>query len=318
MEEETDGVFDDAIDSGDALSSSESKGISCIPPESSVAVTSDVEGLVPPSEDCSDLASSIYIVKAVDPVQGSDNNFSPTDAMALTERNTECDATDHVSTKAVNPDLQPSSDEFQYFTSAADGLAPSSDMLAHVDNGEASPIADLALTVGGNDCQAFFNSSEAVETGSDVGDLGTGEPLATTANNESQVDDGKEDFGDFGTAEPLATKLNLESHNDDDDFGGTATGQSGTENINPPVDEDDDDFGDFDEAPMAMSNERTDIFFESGRDPILERLYVSFPKLFASPANNEESSIDYDAGHDFPIALFIKSDFVSIESCLVC
>jgi hypothetical protein len=182
---------------------------------------------------------------------------------------------------------------------------------------EPVPILSASETQAEND--VLISSSTVVELQRyDFGEFGTADPLAPTATVESQVGDGDDEFGDFGAAEPIHTTSNLESLIDDDDFGdfdGTATAQSGTENVDPQVD--DDDFGDFDEAPIAESKELTENTFEFAKDPVLDRLYASFPKLFA-PTSNEESSSDFDAGSDLPVPLFTESGFVSIESCLVC
>lgn len=178
------------------------------------------------------------------------------------------------------------------------------------------PVSALSISQTQPKNDALVSSpAVSVLQNDDFGDSGNDEPRAMTGSVVLLVNN---DDDDIGAAEPLTAISNLKSHVDDDDFGdfdGAATAEFDPENVESV--KDDDDFGDFDEAPIAASNYRTDNPFDAVRDPLLERLYFAFPKLFP-PTNNGETSIVHGSGLDLPLPLFTESDSVSIQSCLVC
>jgi hypothetical protein len=155
-----------------------------------------------------------------------------------------------------------------------------------------------ALSVDNDDDFGNFNAAPATS------DEAAGVKLADDFGDE------EDDFGDFDAA-PVTS---ADTANDDDfgDFDAAAkeTGRNG-------VDEDEDDFGDFDEAPTISSSPAEPTSVPTSEDPVLQKLRLVFPTLFARYGSGGDESSQENKSDDCSDTSSLANDVVTVRSVLV-
>lgn len=193
-------------------------------------------------------------------------------------------------------------DDFGDFDSANPAVKGVADAKAAVfeaeviANGDEDDFGDFGDAVPPVEEAASTKAAAAPEDDDDdFGDFGDASPPIGEIANAATADE--EDFGDFGGAQIVP--LHPED-DDDNDFGDFDGGDFGAEAPSASLNVDEDDFGNFDKAPTESSAAaQLTVFPDSGGDPILDKLRLVFPKLFARyndipDGGDDESVTDKD------------------------